>query len=448
MARTRSTKAAPATAKSKSKPSESPTASRHTLPSEFENPSKLLILPKDATPDARIVSLPNPRYSKPTRYLVCPSTGIYEFTKIAAPKATPRSWLVTKDDSSPAAARDGDDDPEQESEPCFQAELVKGPELFIASKIDPVFLLLPALAAQPTTGGKSSESGKRMFLSSDDHLDRLVKGDSHLGEVLRRESTRKLLEGRMACVCDTVDAGDESMFRLSEAKLLEVLLSKAKRVALPKSMHDKFVTKVLEAPVLGQRSAAAPKPAAAAPQSADHTDAEGDSGDSQSSVATTDSLTTTASDASTAATSVGGEAGETNADEVTAAIVASKQVVELQQLRVAFNFICSSYVPPALVAVLKELLAAGGQETVNFAPLDEYLARLTKLRQEATLARSASDFTRKRALDEEQEERAEKKRKKDEEEKRRKANESRGVRDLKKVNVSGMKKMTDFFKKK
>lgn len=244
MARTRSTKAAPATAKSKSKPSEAPTASRHTLPSEFENPSKLLILPKDATPDARIVSLPNPRYSKPTRYLVCPSTGVYEFTKIAAPKATPRSWLVIQDDSSPAAALDGgDDDAKQESEPCFQAELVKGPELFIASKIDPVFLLLPALAAQPTTG-KSSESGKRMFLSSDDHLDCLVKGgDSHLGDVLRQESTRKLLEGRMACVCDTVDAGDESMFRLSEAKLLGVLLSKAKRVSLPKSIHDKFVTK-------------------------------------------------------------------------------------------------------------------------------------------------------------------------------------------------------------
>ncbi|KAL8392876.1 hypothetical protein RB595_002895 [Gaeumannomyces hyphopodioides] len=440
MARTRSTKAVTATAKSKSKPSEPATASRHTLSSEFENPSKLLILPKDATPDARIVSLPNPRYSKPTRYLVCPSTGIYEFTKVAAPSATPRSWLVAQDGGSSPAARDGDD--ARQSEQRFQAELVKGPELFIASKIDPVFLLLPALAAQPT--GKSSESGKRMFLSSDDHIDRLVKGDSHLGEVLRWEGTRKLLEGRMACVCDTVDAGDESMFRLSEDRLLEVLLSKAKRVSLPKSMHEKFMTKALEAPVLGQRSVAAPKPA---PQSTGQTDAEGDSADSQSSATTADSSTAAASDASTAATSAGGDAGAT-AEEVTAAITASKEVIELQQLRVAFNFICSSYVPPALVTVLRELLATKGRGMADFAPLDEYLARLAKLRQEATLARSASDFTRKRGLDEEQEERAEKKRKKDEEEKRKKANESRGVRDLKKVNVSGMKKMSDFFKKK
>ncbi|KAL8305248.1 hypothetical protein RB597_003874 [Gaeumannomyces tritici] len=447
MARTRSTKAATATAKSKAKPSESVTASRHTLSSEFENPSRLLILPKDATPDARIVSLPNPRYSKPTRYLVCPSTGIYEFTKIAAPKATPRSWLVAQygDGGSPAARHVGDDDDTKQSERRFRAELVKSPELFIASKIDPVFLLLPALAAQPAGGNKSSGgSGKRMFLSSDSHLDRLVEGDSHLGEVLRWEGTRELLEGRMACVCDTVDAGDESMFRLSEDKLLEVLLSKARRVSLPKSMHEKFVTKALEAPVLGQRSAAAPKPA---PQSTDQTDTEGDSADSQSSAATAGSSTTAASDASIAATSVGGDAAET-ADEVTAAITASKEVIQLQQLRVAFNFICSSYVPPALVVVLRELLAAKGQGTVDFAPLDEYLARLAKLRQEATLARSASDFSRKRGHDEEQEERAEKKRKKDEEEKRKKANESRGVRDLKKVNVSGMKKMSDFFKKK
>ena len=50
--------------------------------------------------------------------------------------------------------------------------------------------------------------------------------------------------------------------------------------------------------------------------------------------------------------------------------------------------------------------------------------------------------------DDEDESRAEKKRKKDEEEKRKKAGESRGVKNLKKVNTAGMKKMSDFFKKK
>ena len=41
----------------------------------------------------------------------------------------------------------------------------------------------------------------------------------------------------------------------------------------------------------------------------------------------------------------------------------------------------------------------------------------------------------------------EEKRKKEEEEKKAKAQESRGVRDLKKVNTTGMKKMSDFFGK-
>jgi hypothetical protein len=50
--------------------------------------------------------------------------------------------------------------------------------------------------------------------------------------------------------------------------------------------------------------------------------------------------------------------------------------------------------------------------------------------------------------DEDGETRAEKKRKREEEEKRKKAGESRGVKNLKKVNVNGMKKLSDFFKKK
>ncbi len=43
--------------------------------------------------------------------------------------------------------------------------------------------------------------------------------------------------------------------------------------------------------------------------------------------------------------------------------------------------------------------------------------------------------------------RAEKKRKKEEEDKRKKSGESRGVRDLKKVDTTGMKKLSDSFGK-
>jgi hypothetical protein len=72
------------------------------------------------------------------------------------------------------------------------------------------------------------------------------------------------------------------------------------------------------------------------------------------------------------------------------------------------------------------------------------------MRQEAVSMRSLGDFSRKRSIieDEDSETRAEKKRKKEEEEKRNKAGVSRGVKNLKKVNTSGMKKMSDFFKKK
>ena len=88
---------------------------------------------------------------------------------------------------------------------------------------------------------------------------------------------------------------------------------------------------------------------------------------------------------------------------------------------------------------------------MDFGPLEAHLSHLAKLRQEAVAARSLGDYSRKRSTldddDDEAAERAEKKRKKEDEDKRKKAGESRGVKNLKKVNVAGMKKMSDFFKK-
>ncbi|TLD25500.1 hypothetical protein PspLS_06134 [Pyricularia sp. CBS 133598] len=446
MARTRTGKSTTAKEKSSASTASSST-SRYILPTSSETPSRLFILPKDATADARIVALPNPRYAKPTRYLVCPETGIYEFTRIAAPKSSARSWLITQGDASSTVVDDDEDGKLRKA--CLQAEVSKGAELFVATKIDPVFLVLPALALQ----SKTTDADKRMFLTSEDHIDALPEEGSNLSEILRWKGVRELLESRMACVCDTVEAGDETMFRLSETKLLEMVLNKAKRMTLPKSMHDKFVKKALEAPVLGQKSLA---PKGAAPAEAAQEDSDGastpqtESNDSQSSVATTGSAV---SQTSTAATSTTGEDADASAapEQVVAAIEASDKVIKLQELRVAFNFVCSSYLPPIITTVIKDLLSAKSgtfSQFVDFKPLDDYISRLTKLRQEALLTRSASDFSRKRALDEEQEERNEKRRKMEEEDKRKKANESRGVKQLKKVNVSGMKKLSEFFKKK
>lgn len=280
-----------------------------------------------------------------------------------------------------------------------------------------------------------------MFLSSDDHFDTIFEETPHLRETMRWPKWRQTLESRMAFICDTLETGDEIMFRFSEEKLLNQLLLKAKKMSdagLPSSMEEKFVAKALEAPVLGikRMNLASTLQTQESTAPASQTHPSGEEAESQKSINTT---TKALSEASTAETSM--------ANSTESAIRASEEVISLQRLRVAFNFICSAYLPPSIVVVLNKMLA-DGKGYVDFAALDEYVAQLAKLRQEALLSRSASDYSRKRKMDEEDEERREKKRKKEEEEKRKKAGESRGVKELKKVNVSGMKKMSDFFRPK
>lgn len=424
MARTRAVKATTKAAAPGDDETKTST-SKYTLPTASANPPKVLILPNSATSEARVVSLQNPRYSKPTRYLICPNTGAYEFIKIAAPKTTPRSWLIVETSTT------------DEDASSFDTQVTKGADLYLATPIDPLFLILPALVAQ------FSSSNKRMFLSSDDHIETINDEAPHLRDtIVRWPSWRAMLETRMGAICDTVEAGDEQlMYRFSEDKLLAELLVKAKRMSedgLPQSMEDKFVGKALEAPVLGVKRS---NPVAVL--KTDESTAS-ESQESQSSVVTT---ATGASGASTAATFVTGDTEAVGAKDIASAITASAEVVNLQRLRIAFNFICSCYVPLTMATVLKKMLLEN-KSAVDFAPLEDYVAQLTKLRQDAMMARSASDYSRKRNNDEENEERMEKKRKKEEEEKRKKAGESRGVRDLKKVNTSGMKKLSAFFKPK
>jgi len=438
MARTRAAKGAASTAKAvkaeKAKPAA--TTAAFTLPPEAENPPRFFIIPKTATAAARIVTLQNPRYAKPTRYLVCPESGFFEFNKISPPKSAPRSWLLDNARIEDGSKNDG-----------FDAQVASNPELYVATPIDPLFLLLPALAS--TQGRKSGDdakgSKKRMFLSSDDHFDALSELGGHLSDVLAWPSARSILLSRMDAVCDAVEAGDEQMYRLNESRLVDEILSKAKRMSeksLPKSLEDKFVAKALEAPILGIRSRSAPD--AGGKATSESSTPQPDGADSQSTVSSLETSASTLSEASTAATSVSGDSAAN--EVVTSAMTASDEVVKLQRLRVAFNFICSSYIAPPLAGALKELVAKSS--SVDFSPLSEYVAQLTKLRQEAMAAR-APDYSRKRAMDDEEEyERAEKRRKKEEEDKVKKANQSRGVKQLAKVNTSGMKKMSDFFKKK
>ncbi|KAI0021802.1 ribonuclease H2, subunit B [Xylariomycetidae sp. FL0641] len=458
MPRTTRSKAGASTGAGSKTTKAAPTStSRYTLPEPSDNPPKVFILPRKATPEARIVSLLNPRYSKPTRYLVCPETGIYEFTRIAAPKSTPRSWLIVSkprnDQPAATTAQDGEEENTEEEQDRktaetdsadFRAAVTKGADLYIATPVDPVFLLLPALGA-PDQG---------LFVGLDEHLDTIQSASPHLWEVLRWGDVRARLEARAAAVCATKRAGDDPVFRLSLDRLLAELLRKAAALAdagcLPRSLEERFVARALEAPVLGVKRQQQQITTTAAAVSSTCTEA------GTATPATLASAESGASEASTAMTSVGVAVEEeeettTMMTDLGPSIRASEQVVRLQRQRVAFEYMCSAYVPPALTAQLKARLlsSSSSPSPVDFAPLDAYLASLAALRAEAAATRSAGDYSRKRALDDEElAERAEAKRRREEDEKRRKAGESRGVRDLKKVNTAGMRKMSDFFKKK
>ncbi|KAL8634276.1 MAG: hypothetical protein Q9228_008130 [Teloschistes exilis] len=127
-----------------------------------------------------------------------------------------------------------------------------------------------------------------------------------------------------------------------------------------------------------------------------------------------------------------------------------EEIKDLLRLRTALHFVTSLYLPSPLVSSINKLILSPSCP-IDFKPLENHLDHITKLRAEALAARSLSDFSRKRSMDEDDEvaeERAEKRRRKEEEDKRQKTGLSRGVRDLKKVDVTGMKKMSDFFGKK
>ena len=407
------------------------------LAPESTNPPHVFILPEGVSSEARIVDIENARYAEDDRYLVCPERGFYEFTRVAAPKSTPRSWLLDLQD----------DDAAKEDKP--RGFVTKAADLYIATPIDPIFILIPSLA--PQYKSNNPENAKKLFLAGEDYFERLTTASPDLNSLVRIEILRMKLENRMAAVCDTVDAGDETMYRLNEEKLLGELLKKAKRMVskgLPATMEEKFIRKALEVPMLSIK-----RDSSTLSELVNEEDPlRSESGavtpaDTPDNRYSTSTAATSFSEASTAATSFSDDIEVPKG--TLPPINAPDGVANLLRLRTALFFICSAYIAPHVTKVLEKLLLS--TSSVDFTPLDTHLAHLAKLRQEAVAARAIGDYSRKRSMNEDDEgleSRAEKKRKKDEEEKRKKASASRGVRDLKKVNVTGMKKMSDFFKKK
>lgn len=411
-------------------------------PHEQGQPLKLFILPKNASSAARFLLLKHPHDGIRRRFYFCPINGLYEFKKVNATPTDPRSVLFSCPNGNPptntAGVQEPADTSKEEEADCrpqrspgavdvASGYVNEAAEVFVATPVDMVFILIPLL---------EPNAGKTLFQPLDDLLDKFLEEDQHLRYIL--EGGRHILENAAAKLCDIVEAGDEKMFRLNNDKLFKTILEKAQTAAqrgLPPSLEEKFVKQTLEKPVLSIKR----EESSFSVMTESNVDSLGSSfgaGDSQGS--TTASFAPTLASEASLATTVAGKEDEAIPDEV----------INLQRLRTTWSFITSSYLSDQLADRLTGLLSSE-QCSVDFVPLETYLVHLETLRAEALASRSLSGFGQKRELDVDatSETRAEKKRKQEEDEKRKKAGESRGVRDLKKVDVSGMKKMSAFFTK-
>lgn len=442
MARTRSTKPAKSLAIEKSTPEPSTTTSNaKPLPPSSANPPKALVLPKNVSPESRIVTLDNPANGAPSRYLFCPENGFYEFTRICAPKKMPRSWLITSD-AQKEQTDEGKDAQNDDGESLGSGYITKNPDLFIATPIDTLFLALPALAP------KSAKQTKQHFLALDDYLDTLSTSSPHFRALLSQHpSLRTRIEKRLSACCDSVDAGDEKMYRLSLDKLLAILVKKAEKMCergFPSSMEDRFIKPALEIPVMSVRREELSVSIVSETQ--ESTTVVEEASDSQTTAtATLESQTTiTTLESQTTATTT------PPSEEHQPQLTTPPTIPPLLRLRQSLTYLLHAYIPATLRTPLLTLLNSPSSP-LNLTPLENHLATLSTLRAEAQALRSISDnISRKRGYQEDDEEKAaereEKKRKKEEEEKRKKG-ESRSIKQLKKVDTSGMKKLSSFFTK-
>ncbi|RHZ74429.1 hypothetical protein CDV55_105970 [Aspergillus turcosus] len=409
-------------------PSDQPEAEQKNLkaPTTAQTPSKTFVLPSAASDDARFITLPNPRTGEPNRYFFCPKLGVYEFTVVGSKPQFPRSILFTPKPNTKTS--NGECDGSQ-----IKGTISKVAELCVATPIDVMFFMIPLLA--PAT----STHTKRLFQPLDDIIDSQDDLPNHLRHLLYNEDFRNVLQSRVEAVCDSVVAGDEKMFRFDEVKLLKELIAKADRIVaqgLPASLEERFVRQALVTPLMSVKR----EETIIGGTSSSEDDGEGESQDKQETQSTTTASVSTPSGVSTPATELSADSNLESAIK--------ENMAHLLRISTVLSFIKESYISPQLCARLDELLATP-ETPVDFKPLQEHLQHIAELRAQALASRSLGDFSRKRGADDDEAagSRAEKKRRKEEEEKKKKAGESRGVRDLKKVNTTGMKKMSDFFTK-
>jgi hypothetical protein len=414
---------------------ETPDANTNTakeLAPSVVNPPHIFVIPKDASPAARIITLPDPASSSPNRYFVCPEKGFFEFTKIAAPKKACKSWLLSPERQVNMEIED-DANEELSKEQQDESYVLEKPDMFVATPVDPLFIILPLL-----TGGETGS-----YLTFSDFIYTTEReGLVQLQQLLRQSNFAGLemkIEGRMEAVCDCLDMGDgeDKMYQLSMQKLAAALAIKANRMAkgrLPASMEERFVKQALETPVLSIKREDS-SISIAADDATPGAETKDDTGE------TTQSSTTTPT-TSTPATSV-------TVTPVEDKSIATDGITGLLRVRTALDFLIVSYTPTTIRTAIQDILKAP-TSPIDFAPLDKHLDYVAGLKKQAQALRSLSDnISRKRSAEDDEEalDKAEAKRKKKEEEEIKKKNTSRGVQQLAKANTTGMKKLSSFFTK-
>lgn len=363
-----------------------------------ESPAFVLIHPKSEGSET-IITLPHALTDKPTRYLLSPK-GIYEIKAFQNPKTQPQSWLLV---------------PQETGSKLGEGETVSSGTTYVTTQIDPLFLAIPVLFSE------EAKKGRKRFISFDDLTEGLVEASPHWRRVLRSEGARKLLEARVAAVSDSVDGGDEPLYKPSEEKLIQLLLKRVERMAgyLASEKGGSLAQEFVSKPLAG--------PTALAPSSGNV-------------------LKSTVNEADEKPDSEKPEESKEEPKEEDKSTSEEAAVKPLQALLSAHAFLAQTLLPSSISSTLLTALKSAH----DFTPLDAYLAKIKASRAELSAVRS-SDFSMKRSYGEDDEERAEKRRKKEAEEeaeKKKKKSMSKAAKDLGKVNTKNMMKLSSFFTKK
>ncbi|RKF82348.1 putative ribonuclease h2 subunit b protein [Golovinomyces cichoracearum] len=402
---------------------------------------QVLILPNDTSENARLISLKNPRCSKSSRYLICPVKGLFELKEVAGNTSLRRSWFLHPDiEGKPKDKKL--DEIDIYSEPT--GHTMQRADLLIATAIDPLFIILPSLMPLPEI--KSSKSLKKLFLSRDEYLERLISHSPQISNFLETSSMRELFSYRIAAVCDMLDVDGEKLYRMNEDKLVEELLRKAMKMAnggLPTSIEESIVKRSLEIPNTGMKYEEDHQPVhradGAKVGSSLGLETSHRQGSLSSNICDAKASKVPTDRSPTPAKSIAPEHEQQEA-------VLELEIINLLRTRVSLSYIFSNYISPHICEILREKLIKS-KTLIDFGPLDVRLAHVSKLRQNSLCARSNDDFSRKRSRLDDGEPNFKVEKKSKEESKKSNAICSRGVKVLKKANISGMKKMSEFFKK-